>query len=248
MLAEESHPYAAAFVLFLLPGIVSLFGLGFFESYAWMRNSPIIFTVLRSGWRHHDYNAGGGLAAFQTHLGRILGYAVTVDIGLSLISIGIHQGINIGTCRLLYFAGHLLCSIYFQGAGFRGLGAGIICNPRQVERDYAFEKCMDLGEYCPLAAAAVILAQFFYGWIPSPGRVPSPLSFIRRTQPDISPLFTFWALAGSFGLLTGGLRSLAVLVMGKENTAWQFDIKGALFVLLTLGIAGLFLAGLYPLI
>jgi NADH-quinone oxidoreductase subunit N len=245
MLAEEAHPYAAAFILFLLPGIVSIFGLGFFESYAWMRNSPIIFTVLRLTGVIMVVT-GGGMAAFQTHLGRMLGYAVTVDIGLSLISIGIHRGINIGATG---FSPSL--SIFFALFLSRGLALGVwalaLSTIQDRSKGMSFREVQGIGRKLPLAAAAVILAHFSMAGYPLLAGFPPRLALFAELG-QISPLSIFWVLAGSFGLLAGGLRSLAVLVMGEKNDPWRINENRALILLLGLGVAALFLAGLYPLV
>jgi NADH-quinone oxidoreductase subunit N len=245
MLAEESPPYAAAFILFLLPGIVSLFGLGFFESYAWMRNSPIIFTVLRLTGVIMVI-AGGGMAAFQTQLGRMLGYAVTVDIGLSLISIGIHRGINIGATGF-----STSISIFYALFLSRGLALGVwalaLSAIRERSKGMNFREVQGIGKALPLAAAGVVLAHFSMAGYPLLAGFPPRLALFGELG-RISPLFTFWALIGSIGLLTGGLRSLAVLVMGKVNEPWKISERGALLFLLGLGLIALFLAGLFPLV
>ena len=245
MLAEEAHPYAAAFVLFLLPGIISLFGLSFFESYAWMRNSTLIFTVLRMAGVLMVV-AGGGMAAFQTHLGRMLGYAVTVDIGLSLIAIGLHQGINIAVTG---FSTSL--SIFFALFLSRGVSLGVWALALSAIRDrshgMSFREVQGMGRVLPLAAAATILAHFSLAGYPLLAGFPPRLALFAELARS-SPGLTFWTLAGSIGLLAGGLRSLAVLVMGKRNDPWKINERGALLILLGIGLAALFLAGLYPLV
>jgi NADH-quinone oxidoreductase subunit N len=245
MLAEESHPYAAAFILFLLPGIISLFGLSFFESYAWMRNSPLIFTVLRlSGTLM--IATGGILAGFQNHLGRMLGYAVIVDIGLSLLAIGIHQGINIGASS---FSPSL--AIFFALFLSRGLALGVwglsLAAIRERSSDLSFGQVQGQGRKLPVAAAGVILAHFSLAGLPLLVGFPPRLALLGELG-RLSPLITFWVLVGSLGLLGGGLRTLAVLVMGQEEDAWQIQERKPQLVLLVIGIAVLFLAGLYPLV
>jgi NADH-quinone oxidoreductase subunit N len=245
MLAEETHPYAAAFILFLLPGIISLFGLSFFETYAWMRNSAVIFTVLRLAGALMVIT-GGILAAFQGHLGRMLGYAVTVEIGLSLLAIGIHQGINIGASG---FSPSL--AIFFALFLSRGLALGVwglgLSAIQEWSSSLSFEDVRGQGRKLPVAAASVILAHFSLAGLPLLVGFPPRLALLGELGSQW-PLITFWVLIGCLGLLGGGLRTLAVLIMGEEEQTWQIHENSPLLILLILGIAALFLAGLYPLV
>jgi NADH-quinone oxidoreductase subunit N len=245
MLAEESHPYAAAFILFLLPGIISLFGVSFFESYAWMRNSPLIFTILRLAGTLM-VATGGILAGFQNHLGRLLGYAVTVDIGLSLLAIGIHQGINIGASG---FSPSL--AIFFALFLSRGLALGVwglgLSAIRERSSSLYFHEVHGQGRKLPIASAGIILAHFSLAGLPLLVGFPPRLALLGELG-RLSPAITFWVLVGCLGLLGGGLRTLAVLIMGSEEEAWQIHENKPQLILLILGIATLFLAGLYPLV
>ncbi len=245
MLAEESHPYAAAFILFLLPGIISLFGLSFFESYAWMRNSPLIFIVLRLAGTLMVVT-GGILAGFQNHLGRMLGYAVTVEIGLSLLAIGIHRGINIGASGFspslaIFFALFLSRGL---ALGIWGLGLSVI---RERSSSMDFQDVQGQGRKLPIAAAGVILAHFSIAGLPLLVGFPPRLALLGELG-NISPVITFWVLVGFLGLMGGGLRTLAVLIMGREEETWQIHENKPQLFFLILGITSLFLAGLYPLV
>ena len=245
MLSEESHPYAAAFILYLLPGIISLFGLSFFESYAWMRSSPVIFTVLRLAGTLMVIT-GGLLAGFQNNLGRMLGYAVIVDIGLSFLAIGIHQGINIGAAG---FSSSL--AIFFALFLSRGLALGVwglgLSAIRERSSSMFFQDVQGQGRKLPVAAAGVILAHFSLAGLPLLVGFPPRLALLGELG-RLSPLITFWVLVGCLGLLAGGLRTLAVLIMGQEEENWQINEKKSQIILLVLGMAALFLAGLYPLV
>ena len=47
MVAQESHPFVAAYLFFMLPGVVSLFGLGFLDRFIWLRESENLLLLLR---------------------------------------------------------------------------------------------------------------------------------------------------------------------------------------------------------
>jgi NADH-quinone oxidoreductase subunit N len=245
MLAEESHPYAAAFILFLLPGIISLFGVSFFESYAWMRNSTQIFTVLRLAGTLMVVT-GGILAGFQNHLGRLLGYAVTVDIGLSLLAIGIHQGINIGTSGFSTSLAIFFALFLSRGLALGVWGLGLSAIRERVPSLY-FQDVQGQGRVLPVAAAGIILAHFSLAGLPLLVGFPPRLALLGELG-RISPGITFLVLVGCLGLLGGGLRTLAVLIMGPEEEAWRIHEKRPQLILLILGLATLLLAGLYPLV
>jgi hypothetical protein len=63
---------------------------------------------------------------------------------------------------------------------------------------------------------------------------------------QVSLVDAFWVLLGLLGLLVGGLRSLAVLVMGEVESPWQITESWLQRVYLMLGIAGLLVIGLFP--
>ncbi len=94
MLAEETHPYSFAFIMFFLPLFVSVFALGFFERFAWLRDLPALGpTLVVIGG---IVSALGGMwALIQTTLSRQLGFALVLDTGLILVSIGISGTIGI---------------------------------------------------------------------------------------------------------------------------------------------------------
>jgi NADH:ubiquinone oxidoreductase subunit 2 (subunit N) len=110
-----------------------------------------------------------------------------------------------------------------------------------------FYQVQGLGRKLPVAAAAVVLAHFSLAGFPLLVGFPPRLALLGELG-RLSPLITFWVLAGFLGLLGGGLRTLAVLVMGQEEEAWQIHESKSQLVFLILGIAALFLAGLYPLV
>ena len=62
------------------------------------------------------------------------------------------------------------------------------------------------------------------------------------------PLAAFWVLFGMAGLLVGALRTLVVLVAGSEEGPWVASESRIARFFLCSGIAGLILAGIFPMI
>jgi NADH-quinone oxidoreductase subunit N len=244
ILAEESHPYASAFVFFMLPGIVSLFGLSILERYAWLRGSITVFSLLQIVGAVM-VTAGGVSAAFQRHLGRMLGYAVVYEIGLSLLVLGISQGAitrpligTQGTSEQL--------RLFFTLFLVRGLGLGAwamaLSVIQQTVPDLRFKALQGIGRRLPLASACVILAHLSLAGFPMLAGFPSRLA-IWQLLAESAPQIAFWAILASLGLLAGGIRTLAVLVMGDadqpgqvmENRSARFFLSTAMLMLLAAG-------------
>ena len=88
MLAEESHPYPTAFVFLMLPIAVSIFGLGFLDRFVWMQENPSTVLLIQVFGAVMVVTAGIW-AAVERNLSRMIGFAVILDIGFSLMAIGL---------------------------------------------------------------------------------------------------------------------------------------------------------------
>ncbi len=205
MLAEEAPPYAAAFVFFILPAVVSLFGLGFIDRFVWLRESTVFYDLVRTvGVVMVVF--GGLWAAFEDHLGRMMGYAVVMETGLSLlaISLGGSQGI------LLYFWLMLprALALILWAVALSRLRALVGVNLR-------FSAVEGVGVNKPLYAVGLLLAQFSLAGVPLLVGFP-PRWALWRSLAVEHPWIAATALAGSAGLLIGGMRTLAVLFTAPD--------------------------------
>lgn len=206
MLAEEAHPYAAAFIFLMLPSVVALFGLGFLDRYAWLRDSPVVYDLMRV-MGVLMVVLGGTWAAFQEHLGRMLGYAVMLEIGLSLLAVSLEGPTGLE----IFFALVAARSTAFIIWGIVLARLRHLCN-----FDLSFTAVRGLGLRYPLLAASLVLGHLSLSGLPLLAGFPVRLALWNALGSD-HMVEGLLLLVGLFGFLVGGLRSLAVLFIGTEE-------------------------------
>ena len=110
MVAQESHPWTVSFLLVLMQSSLTIFFVYFLEEYAWLRNLPDLWDILR--WAGLVMIVSSSvLLSFQNRLRRVLAYTYLWEMGYALLSIGLAQqgGLNylqiIFMPRLLGMAG-----------------------------------------------------------------------------------------------------------------------------------------------
>lgn len=239
MLSGEAHPYTAAFVFYIIPSMVSLFGIDFFNRYPWLQNTGSIFTFLFAAGSVMVLT-GGIWAAFQTHLGRLMGFAVLIDIGTSLLLIGSASGSPDLRSEIL----PILVPLLFV----RGLALCIWATSLSIIRtktgSLGFSGVSDAGRKLPFAAVGAVMAHFSLAGFPLLAGFPTRLALLERLA-DIQPGIILIVLIGMIGLLAGGLRSLVVLFAGSIETNIQIPETRAERIFLAAGTLALFAAGLY---
>ncbi len=106
LLAGQAEPYVTGFVLVMLPMTVLLFALNFLDLYGWLRETPEVYAALRLVGVLM-VATGGVWAAFQRHLGRMLGYAIIVETGMALLAVGLKDqgGLQLFSAQFLPWAG-----------------------------------------------------------------------------------------------------------------------------------------------
>jgi len=256
MIAEESHPYSASFVFFFLPLMVSLFGLNFLNEYAWLRQSTNLYQILRVGGVMMML-VGGGWAALQRHMGRILGFAILMGTGASLLAISVLPSLELFFAMQIPRA--LALAIWALGLSIlqRTTAKPVVENP-EIEalnttppqdllprERLRFRNLLGVGRKLPVATAAVTLASFSFAGYPILGSFPV-YQVLWRNLATGTPIIAALVLFGSLSLGIGGIRSLAVLVMGAEQDAWRINEHWLTAIFLIIGILLMILIGLFP--
>jgi len=231
MLSEDIHPYAAGFVLSVLPWMISLFGLGFLDHYTWLR-SDYFLTLLR--WAGVAMVAMAGLgAAFEIHLGRIYGFAILTETGLILASAGLPN------------ASALLFELGAPRTVSLAVWALALSVLRSRSKGMNFGSLAGWGRAYPVAAAALILAQFSVAGVPILAGFPLRLT-IWNTLASMDIFAALGLVLGSLGMIASGLRVMAVLVTGPQDNPWSITEPREVLTLMALAIFFLLFFGIFP--
>jgi formate hydrogenlyase subunit 3/multisubunit Na+/H+ antiporter MnhD subunit len=235
MLAEEAAPYTIGFILLLFPTINLLFGMGFLDRYTWLREAPMLKNVLQTTGLIM-LCAGGFWSAFQSHLGRMMGYAVIAQTGMALLALGIgDQSLGVA----LSFA------FIIPRAFALGMWALALATLKGPAPSLLFTDVKGLLRSYPLAAGGLVLASLSLTGFPLLANFPFTQILWEHTA-RLGMEQSLWFGLGILGLGVGGIRMLAVLAMSPDETAWVFNETWLQRTLLGLGWLGLFLLGLFP--
>ena len=206
-LAGETEPYQTAFLLFILPAVASIFGLGFLDRFVWLRDSEAVYTGLRLIGTLMVL-VGGGWQAVEKHLGRMLGYAAIAETGVGLlaVSLGGSQGL------LLFFWLMVARSISFMP------WAASVSRLRAAHSaSLTMDKLQGAGHRMPLTAAMIVLGQFSLLGLPLLAGFSSRFALWQGLAP-LDPWLAALTLGGHLGLMLGGLRTLNTLFIPLETS------------------------------
>jgi formate hydrogenlyase subunit 3/multisubunit Na+/H+ antiporter MnhD subunit len=234
LLIEENSPYVVGFLLWILPTMTIIFGAGFLDSYSWLRSSPQLTVALRYIGLIMVVT-GGGFAAFQRHLGRIMAYGSIAETGFSLLALSLDLRLGIPILFLLIPARALGLAVW-------SLSLSVIQEHVETMR---FRAARGILRITPLAGAGMIAATLSTGAFPLLAGFPSRLALWEGLS-QVSVGAALWLAIGIVGLLTGAFRSLAVISMADEYTGWAPRETPMQMTMLGLGVIGLFVLGLFP--
>jgi NADH:ubiquinone oxidoreductase subunit 2 (subunit N) len=199
-LAEENQPYVVAFIIFLMPIMVGIFGLGFLDRFVWLRDAPLMYQGLRLVGAMMMI-VGGTWAAVERHLGRMLGHAAIAETGIGLIAIG--TGTAEGILLFFWLAVVRLFSYVLWAVAvsrFWVWGGGAL----------SLDAYRGKGHQMPILAVTAVIGQFSLAGLPLLAGFSARYSLFKMLS-GISPLVTVLALVGNIGLLVGAIRTLNAL-------------------------------------
>lgn len=232
-LTHQSHPYSAGFVLSLLPVSILMLGLDFVSQVGWLRASPVMFLIIQLTGILMVVTAGVW-AAFQDDINRLFGYAVILESGYALLSIGLNS-----LPGYMIFAASLLPRLL--GLFVLALALGVLKNHAQPTD---FDHMQGIFQRFPVAVIALILALFSISGMPLLAGFPVRLEALELLASQ-QPLLIGWVLLGNFGFLIGVIRVLQHVVRLTDAAEESLESLAERGILVG-GMLFLFLFGILP--
>jgi len=234
MLAEEGSPYVVGFLFWVLPTITVIFGMGFLDRYSWLRTSQQLTQILSSGGLLMIVT-GGLWSAFQRNLSRQMAYAVIAETGFSLLALSLSPEKAVQSVFLLIIPRSLALLVWAMS----------LTRLKEQIEPLRFSAVQGLARAYPITSAGLLLAHFSVAGFPLLAGFPIRLALWEGLASQ-SLGVAFWFLVGILGLLTGAIRSLAVLVMAPQGTEWDIQERWGSGIMIGLGMIGLFILGTFP--
>ena len=234
LLAEEVHPYIVGFLLWTLTTATLFFGLGFLDRYTWLRDASSLPVVLSTAGAIMVVT-GGLFSAFQSHLGRIMGFAIIVETGFSLLALSQGSQVGVGIFLLLLVPRTFSLVVW-------ALSLSIL---REQAPGLSLKDVKGLAHTWPFATSGLILANLALAGLPLLSGFPAHLAVWEGLARSSLPL-AFWVLIGSLGLLSSAVRALASLASAPEGTTWGIRETQSQRFLVLVGLVSLFVLGLFP--
>lgn len=232
LLAEEAHPYIAGFILWSFPTVSMFFALNFLDRYAWLRDAAGLSSILVIVGVVMVV-AAGTFALFQRHLGRTLGYAVMLEIGFSLLCVGLGSSL-LDTYLMLYIPRVIAFALW----------ALTLTNLQKQYPSLLIEDIKGAGRSWSLSVLGLVMAGFSISGLPLLASFPAHL-VIWSSMAYRSQVSVVWVFLGSLGMLISTIRGLVALLNAPKNTPWglqeSIPQRGLiLFACLALVILGIF--------
>ena len=178
-------------------------------------------------------------AAVERHITRLMGFAIILDIGFSLIAIGLAISGNSEVYRVLFFA-LLLPRVLSLGVWALAL-SGLIGRIEILD----LENIRGLAKSYPVISISMILSIFCIAGMPLLAGFPLKLGVIEGLSATV-PQISFWVILGSLGLIVGGIRMLISMVSDADETREITPEPRVLKTFLVIGLAILFILGILP--
>ena len=234
LLARDGHPYSAGFIFSMIPTTILIFFMDFLNNFSWLREQLLLLTVSQI-LGIAMIVMGGLFAAFQRELTRLIGYAVMVEIGFSLLAMSLNQIIGWQSYILILIPriiGIAICTLAIS-----------IWKNKELNMDIdSFH-----GEFYKSTFTMVgfLVGWFTFSGLPLLPGFPTKLPIlIGLSQISITPII--FVSIGLFGLFVAGFRFLAIIFStgNVSNDSYSESLLQKIYF--SFGIVLLLAMGIFP--
>lgn len=230
-MAQESHPYQMGFMLSILPQAVLLLGLDFLNGFSWLRQYSELAGVLQFVGVIM-ISAGGILAAFQYKLARLIGFAVIMEIGFSLLALSLSTSSGYEIFVSMFFPRVIIL-----------LAISMAFSTIKNKTDN-LEQYQGLLRVQPIETIAITAALLSLSGLPLFSVFPLRQVLLENLAQQSTQVLA-WSLLGSAGFMIASLRFITTMFSPTEQK-WQWLEDWRVVVLLLIGLLILILPGIMP--
>ncbi|NIS81454.1 MAG: hypothetical protein GTO14_14910 [Anaerolineales bacterium] len=205
--AGESNPYALAFVTIILQSAGLFFMLRFLDTYAWLRESEILFVGIRFA-ATAMVCLGSLWALAQRSISKLMAYALLTDFGVMLLAVGTNK--PEGFLLALGLTSVRAVSVTVLGIGLTALNRN---EPDQDEGQYR-----GAAYRAPFAVAAVLVGLLSLAGFPLTAGFPGRWAFIATLTP-VDPLASASILLALLSLGGMALRWAGIFFSAQQSEA-----------------------------
>jgi formate hydrogenlyase subunit 3/multisubunit Na+/H+ antiporter MnhD subunit len=237
MVSQKSHPIAVSYLLFIMPTIILIFSLNFFERYTFLRTYEGLYEILRV-FGGLMIVIGGALTAAQTNLKRAFGFSVMTETGFSLLALGLMQ--QGGLSWML-----ALLPVHAMGYLLWAFCVALIENNARTTQITALK---GFARKYPFLSLGLLLAQFSIAGLPLLASFPIKSAILSAVF-QVNRSLGIWGLIGSAGPFFFTLRALAEMIMPIDESfpgGWSRFEKPSEYVTILVLIFVLITLGLFP--
>ena len=234
MLAEETSPFIAGFILWMFSTVTIFFGMGFLDRYSWLRNTGSLENILSLAGILMIVT-GGLLAAFERNLIRTMGYVVIIENGITILAISIGLISGLSSFYMLFIPRVLSLLVWsFALTVLKN-------NYSRMNRD----ELKGSVRTFPFVVGGLVLANLSLIGMPLLAGFPSHLAiWAGVASKSISAIS--WVLLGVLGLFINAFITIYCLVTVQEDSPWGSRETILQRIFLSIGMIALLLLGLFP--
>lgn len=232
LLAEEASPYICGFIFCLLPMVVLLLALEFFNAFPWLRVYPPVSPALRLVGLLMIIS-GGVWAAFQQNLKRLIGYALIFENGFALLALSLSNQVGYQMIVMTFLSRVLAFGVWSLGLEFL---------QGQVPLNFLISR--GLLHRFPFVSLGILGSIFSVAGLPLLAGFPIRLSLMENLAQQ-SLVAVLWVVIGIAGFWLSGFRVLSAFVQSNQ-VEWKMEEGWPIVLLLSVGVIMLFLFGLFP--